>query len=170
MRYKLLIIATLVLLTFGLIVWDRTNITQDDVLEPVHTLQIVPDVNFALLDGGSVSLHSLKGHTVLLHFWASWCAPCREEFPALLEHMQKNNDNTILLTVSGDAKAEDAQRFLAPFKDQFKSLFDNGKVLIAHDPHHELIEGKFLTFRYPETIVISPDLEMQRKMVGTYTE
>lgn len=38
---------------------------------------------FKTLDGESITLASLQGQVVVLNFWASWCAPCRKELPAL---------------------------------------------------------------------------------------
>lgn len=47
-----------------------------------------PDVEFQTLGGRAFRLSELKGHVVLLNFWATYCIPCREEIPALnsLQH------------------------------------------------------------------------------------
>jgi len=140
LHYKSLIVAALALITLGLMLLDRTNITPADAPAAETTAtQTAPDVTFTTLDGGEISLHSLSGHTVLLHFWASWCVPCREEFSGLMQRMAKDKEDTILLAVSGDENAEDAHRFIAPYKRDYPKLFSSGKVIIANDPHHALI-------------------------------
>ncbi len=171
--YKVIIVVALALLTLSLMVLDRTHVNLDDaqtVSQDSTPAQIVPDVTFTLIDGGAVSLRSLSGHTVLLHFWASWCAPCRQEFSGLLEHMAKEDGHTILLAVSVAMPGWKmrAVSWLRSVRRDYKSLFDSGKVVIAQDPTHALIEGVFQTFKYPETIIIAPDLTMRRKMIGMY--
>jgi thiol-disulfide isomerase/thioredoxin len=47
----------------------------------------VPDLAFTGPDGNTRTLADFRGRTVLLNLWATWCAPCRQEMPAL-DHLQ----------------------------------------------------------------------------------
>jgi cytochrome c biogenesis protein CcmG/thiol:disulfide interchange protein DsbE len=49
----------------------------------VRVGQPAPTATLTTLDGKSLSTSDLKGHVVILTFWATWCVPCREELPLL---------------------------------------------------------------------------------------
>ena len=60
--------------------------------------------------GESVSLEKIKGEPVILHFWASWCPPCRTEMPAMDAWMKANPDIQVVV-ISLDSNQEYAQEF-----------------------------------------------------------
>ena len=71
-----------------------------------------PDFQVPGLDGGCVDLADFRGRPVVLNFWASWCAPCREEFP-LLEHAYEEHrgDGLAIIGVASRDIAGDARAF-----------------------------------------------------------
>jgi thiol-disulfide isomerase/thioredoxin len=50
---------------------------------------LAPDFTLKAFDGRVITLSQLKGKVVLLDFWATWCAPCRESIPHLIQ-LHKN--------------------------------------------------------------------------------
>lgn len=57
-----------------------------------------PTFSVTTLDGRSMSDSTLRGHVVLVNFWATWCLPCRAEMP-LLQAMAYRHDATGLVVV-----------------------------------------------------------------------
>ena len=55
------------------------------------------DLNLVTIDGPEIRPASLKVPIVILNFWASWCAPCLEEFPSLTELRKKYFDQEVLI-------------------------------------------------------------------------
>jgi thiol-disulfide isomerase/thioredoxin len=54
-----------------------------------------PEVRLDLLDGGKFKLSEEKGHIVVLDFWATWCAPCMQSMPELIEVTQEFKDQKV---------------------------------------------------------------------------
>jgi thiol-disulfide isomerase/thioredoxin len=61
-----------------------------------------PELELVTARGDPVRWAALRGKPVLVHFWASWCTPCRQELPALLEAVRARNGELQLLAVSVD--------------------------------------------------------------------
>lgn len=76
--------------------------------------QEAPDFTIKDTDGKVMSLKDFRGKVVILHFWATWCKPCKEEFPLFEKMYQRFKDNDIVfLPIAIDAKAtqEDIDAF-----------------------------------------------------------
>jgi peroxiredoxin len=75
-----------------------------------------PDFTLPQLDGQDLRLSSYRGKVVLLDFWATWCAPCREETPNLVALQQKYSPRGLqVIGVSMDDTAEPARAFYQQF-------------------------------------------------------
>lgn len=60
-----------------------------------------PNFSVQTLDGRTLNLTSLRGKVILLHFWATWCPPCREELPLLEQfYTQHRQDGLEIIAVS----------------------------------------------------------------------
>jgi methylamine dehydrogenase accessory protein MauD len=77
------------------------------------------------LDGAQVSLGAMQGRVVLLNFWATWCAPCKEELPSLvaLQSSFPVTDFTVV-ALSQDADPKDVAKFLKKHPINFPNGVD----------------------------------------------
>jgi len=84
-----------------------------------------PDFRLTSRAGGEVSLSQLRGQVVMINFWASWCGPCRQEFPALDEIYGKYKPmGFTLVGINVESDKADAERFLGARPVSFPILFD----------------------------------------------
>lgn len=86
------------------------------------------------LTGESIHLSNYEGKVVLLDFWASWCGPCREEMPFLIDLYDDYHEAGLdVLTINIDDHTENAQAFLDELGEPvpFPVLFDPDKHVPA---------------------------------------
>ena len=91
---------------------------------------VLPDLAAQKLEGKLPD--SLKGKVVLVDFWASWCVPCAESFPALEELHQRYKDRgLVILAVSTDEERAKMEKFLKKHPVTFAVVRDAGQKLVA---------------------------------------
>ncbi len=87
-----------------------TGLLNSKISEPktknTHTVPSASYTDFTLKDeaGTMVNVSDLKGKVVFINFWASWCPPCRAEFPSIQKFFEKyrSNSNMVFLTINLD--------------------------------------------------------------------
>ncbi len=82
-----------------------------DALSSVSVGGIAPDVVLPTPDGAELALSSLRGHYVLIDFWASWCGPCLREAPNVKAIYEKYHDKGF--EIYGISLDEDAEAWKA---------------------------------------------------------
>jgi cytochrome c biogenesis protein CcmG, thiol:disulfide interchange protein DsbE len=109
------------------------------------------------LDGKPAHLSDLRGKVVILNFWASWCGPCVEETPALVE-LQKRlaARNGVILGVSMDEDPAAYEKFIQQYGVNY---------LTSRDPSKKSAQS-YGTVMYPETYVIDRKGKIARKFIG----
>ncbi|MFZ0198472.1 MAG: TlpA disulfide reductase family protein [Candidatus Sulfotelmatobacter sp.] len=105
----------------------------------------------------TVTLSQLKGQVVVLNFWATWCPPCIEEMPSLVQMQQRMKAKGVtVLAVSVDVDQDNYQRFLKDHNVNLLSVRDG-------DQKSNALYG---TFKFPETYIIDRKGVVRRKFIG----
>ena len=144
-----------------LIVIASTSINANDIEPPfgIRHYDIGKAQNFNLpdIDGEQFQLDKTRGQWVFLHFWASWCGPCREEMPTLQLLADTFPDNQLKIVMINTAEDEDTIfTFLAAINVELNSLMDtDGLVTEVWKPRG-----------LPTTFLINPEGEVKYQAIG----
>ena len=115
----LVVIAVVVVALVAGVTWLSLSGGSDDAAsgtpqaDKVNVADVgAPAPNFELqtLDGRTVQLADYRGRPVLVNFWASWCTPCRDEFP-FLQNLVNQHHDLVVLGVAEDTIPSDAKTF-----------------------------------------------------------
>jgi thiol-disulfide isomerase/thioredoxin len=88
-----------------------------------------PDFSLHDLSGKSVPLKAFKGRTVLVHFFATWCEPCREELPALSRFLGRASPNVSVIAISVAEVDPRVRRFFERMPVDFPVLLDRDRAV-----------------------------------------
>jgi len=104
-----------------------------------------------------VTLSDFRGKIVVLNFWATWCPPCVEEMPSLVQMQHRLKDKgVVLLGVSLDVDGDAYRKFLKDYNIDFLTVRD------ADQKSNNL----YGTFKFPETYIIDRNGIVRRKFIG----
>lgn len=120
-----------------------------------------PDFAWQTFDGKSSALKDSAGRVTVLHFWASWCAPCKAEFPHLLQAVKQNPD-IVFLALSSDSDRTKAEKFLT----EMGATPAPANLLFGWDKDKKITYDLFMTVAYPETIILDKQHRLRRKIPG----
>ncbi len=114
--------------------------------------------DFSVQDSNrTVALHDLRGKVVVLNFWATWCPPCVEEMPSMVQMQERLKDKGVtVLAISVDVDQKAYERFVR----------EHGvNLLTVRDPDQRS-NGLYGTTQFPETYVIDRQGVIRRKFIG----
>ena len=88
-----------------------------------------PDFSLQDLNGENVPLKTFKGRTILVHFFATWCEPCREELPALKRFLTRSAPNASVVAISVAEVDPRVRRFFEQVPVNFPVLLDRDRAI-----------------------------------------
>lgn len=110
-----------------------------------------PDFTLETLNGGTFSLNSMRGRWVIVNFWATWCAPCTDEMPALQTIASERSGQVALFGINMRESADDIRTYMARYRISFPMLMN---------PDEQVSANYRLDLGIPQTVIITPEGEI----------
>jgi cytochrome c biogenesis protein CcmG/thiol:disulfide interchange protein DsbE len=127
----------------------------------VLTGHTAPGFTLPSLDGRCIDLSSYRGRPVVVNFWASWCHPCRQEFPLLRAARTRHRaDGLVMLGVVHQDIADDARQFAGDEQATWPMLFDG----------HNTVSAEYGVKPIPQTFFIRRDGTISARVFGLSSE
>ncbi len=115
------------------------------------------DFRLADLNGKKISLSDFRGKVVFLNFWATWCAPCRVEMPAMQKlHSRFKGQNFAMVAVNLQESARKVRDFVERYKLTFTVLLDS----------HGEVGSRFAVRALPTTFILDKSGRIMGQALG----
>jgi thiol-disulfide isomerase/thioredoxin len=119
-----------------------------------------PDFELADLSGKPVRLSDLRGHPVVVNFWATWCGPCRLEMPLLQKYADRYPQDLHILAVNDGETQDEVQKFVDDLGLQFNILLDPAEKVI----------DLYRVQAFPSTFFLDASGNIRFQHIGTLNE
>ena len=116
-----------------------------------------PEISLDTLDGGPVRLSDFRGKWVALNFWATWCAPCVEEMPALQALADAYPDDLVVLGVNLREDAAAVRAFADTYDIRFPLLLNPADATVL----------AYSVVGLPQTLLINPQGVVVQRAFGS---
>ncbi len=122
--------------------------------------QPLENFNLTQLEGSSLQLAALKGKPAIINFWATWCAPCKEEMPLLEKYSRKYSGALTVVGVNSQEQPGIVRDFVTEFGITFPIALDySGDLTRSY-----LING------FPTTFFVDKDGILRNLHIGILRE
>ena len=134
-----------------------------DPVEPVPAPELAentaaPEFTLEKLAGGELALSALRGHPVVIDFWATWCGPCEKTIPVIKAFHETYGDRVSVLGVSVDWDRD----AIAPFVREHEMTYP---ILLGD----EGLAMRFGAPGFPSLFVVDADGRIRHSHVGVIT-
>ncbi|MFA7228768.1 MAG: TlpA disulfide reductase family protein [Melioribacteraceae bacterium] len=156
---KLKLIASLFFSFFCTVIFSQSDIDSTTIIKIGDKL---PSFTTASLAGTEFSSEALTGKVVLINFWATWCPPCKAEFPLLQKNIfdKIKDDSFSVLCISRGEKKEVVNKFIKQFGYTFPVYLD------PEAKTYNLFASKYI----PRNFVIGKDGKVKWASTGFQLE
>jgi cytochrome c biogenesis protein CcmG/thiol:disulfide interchange protein DsbE len=159
-RWLFVAIAIGVLALLGLLFWGMQRGPRTTVGTAAAINRPAPNFTVTTLDGQQLTMSELRGKTVVLNVWASWCDPCKQEAGELNRaYAQYQGRNVAFIGIAFNDDTDPMREFVARYGVPYP---------VALDPEGKISIDLGIT-GVPETYIITPDGQMTQKWIGPIT-
>ncbi len=137
-------------------------VQNESVLGGLEVGQQAPDFTLNTLDEENLTLSEFQGQPVVINFWASWCPPCRDEFPELVSFEEATGIPVLGVNVTKNERRgkEDVEAFLDEYPVDFPILLDEEAA----------VEQQYRVVALPTTYVLDAKGIIVEKKTGPVDE